>query len=221
MGGIHTDIDGATSIRGIWAAGEAACVSLHGANRLGTNSTAECLAWGKFTGGAAVRYIADEYSGETTYPRQAMEKARAWVFDDILKRDGSESVYELRKALRHACDQHLAVFRTGEGLKSGLETVRSLKDRFRNIKVRDTSRVYNLDLIYTLELSFMIDIAEIAFLGALERQESRGGHARLDFRQRDDQNWLKHTLATFSEDGPKLEYCPVNISLWKPVERKY
>ncbi|MCE5271691.1 succinate dehydrogenase/fumarate reductase flavoprotein subunit [bacterium] len=221
MGGIHTDIDGATSLRGIWAAGECSCVSLHGANRLGTNSTAECLAWGKFTGTAAARYITEEYTGQPVVPKGAAEAARAWVFDDILRRDGGESIYEIRKALRRACDQHLAVFRTGEGLAAGLNAVRALKERFGNIKVHDSSRVYNLDLVYALELSFMLDIAEIAFMGALARQESRGGHARRDFTKRDDENWLRHTLAVATPEGPKLDYCPVNISMWKPVERKY
>lgn len=221
MGGIHTDIDGLTEIKGIWAAGEASCVSLHGANRLGTNSTAECLVWGRITGDAAARYIRDEYRGEPRVPAGAFAKARAEVFDDILKRDGNESIYDLRKAMRRTCDLHLGVFRTGEGLKEGLAGIREIRERFGNIKVRDTSPVYNLDLMYTLELGFMLDIAEIAFMGALNREESRGGHARRDFPGRDDGKWLKHTLVVRGADGPVIDYSPVDISIWKPVERKY
>ncbi|HUU27221.1 MAG TPA: succinate dehydrogenase/fumarate reductase flavoprotein subunit [archaeon] len=220
MGGIDTDINGATKIQGVWAAGEAACVSLHGANRLGSNSTAECLVWGKITGEAVAKYVSGS-TGELKMPKEAAARARAYVFDDLLKRDGKESIYEIRSELRKNTYDNLGVFRTGEQMKKGLKKVVELKDRYQRITVRDKSRVYNLDLIYALELGFMLDVMEIAFTGALLREESRGGHARYDFKKRDDEKWLKHTLAYYSPDGPRIDYSPVDISIWKPVERKY
>jgi succinate dehydrogenase / fumarate reductase flavoprotein subunit len=115
----------------------------------------------------------------------------------------------------------MGVFRTGEGIESGLNKIRALKERYKHISLKDTSLRYNTDLERAIETGFMIDVAEVATLGALTRTESRGGHARRDFQTRDDENWLKHTVACFTPDGPKLDYIPVNVSMWKPVERKY
>jgi succinate dehydrogenase / fumarate reductase flavoprotein subunit len=220
MGGICTDINGATELKGVWAAGEAACGSLHGANRLGANSTAECLVWGKITGEAAWEY-ASGWSGELKVPREAMTRARDHVFQDLFKRDGKESIYDIRRELRRNTDENLWVFRRAEKMKTGLEKVRELKERYKRIAVRDKSKVYNLDLMYALELGFLLDLAEVAFQSALLREESRGGHARHDFPKRDDERWLKHTMARIGTDGPQIYYSPVNISTWKPVERKY
>ena len=220
MGGIHTDINGKTPAEGIWAAGEAACVSMHGANRLGCNSTAECLVWGRITGEEAARFVSAG-GGDLKAPAGAVKRARAALYDDLLKRDGPESTYKLRQELRRNVDKNLGVYRNGEGLKAGLEKTKELKARYHNIAIRDKARAYNIDLMYALELGFMLDLAEIAFTGALARQESRGGHARLDFTTRNDENWLKHTLAHSTTDGPRLDYCGVDISSWKPVERKY
>ena len=220
MGGIDTDINGKTRMKGVWAAGETACVSMHGANRLGTNSTAECLVWGKITGEEAAKYV-QGYTGEVKMPQEAAAKARAYLYNDILKRDGKESIYEIRQALRRNVDKNLSVYRNREGLKEGCRKMTELKERYQNISVRDRSQAYNIDLMYTLELGFMLDVAEVAFNGALNREESRGSHARLDFPTRDDEKWLKHTLATFSAEGPEFDFSDVDISVWKPVERKY
>ena len=220
MGGVHTDIDGKTPVEGIWAAGEAACVSLHGANRLGTNSTAECLVWGKITSERAADFVSHG-GGELKEPVDAVNRARAEIYDDLLKRDGSETIYKIRQEMRRNVDENLGVYRNGEGLKTGLQKIKELRERYLRISVRDKARAYNIDLMYTLELGFMLELAEIAFTGALARAESRGGHARLDFTTRNDENWLKHTLAYRTQDGPRLEYCKVDISSWKPVERKY
>jgi succinate dehydrogenase / fumarate reductase flavoprotein subunit len=220
MGGIHTDINGKTPLKGVWAAGETACVSMHGANRLGTNSTAECLVWGRITGEEAAKYV-QGVTSEVKMPRDAVAKARAYLYNDILKREGKESIYEIREQLRRNVDKNLSVYRTGESLKEGCRKMAELKERYLKISVRDRSRAYNIDLMYTLELGFMLDVAEVAFIGALNREESRGGHARLDFAKRDDVKWLKHTMATFSTEGPKLDFSSVEISMWKPVERKY
>ncbi len=220
MGGIGTDIDGKTNVEGMWAAGEAACVSLHGANRLGTNSTAECLVWGKITGEEAAQFVAG-FEGEPKHPDEAVARARSELFDDLLGRDGGESVYKIRADLRRNVDENLGVYRIEQELQKGVEKMAELKDRYKKITIRDRSKAYNIDLMYALELGCMLDLAEVAFIGALRRQESRGGHARLDYTARDDENWLKHTVAHWTPDGPKLSYSDVTINTWKPVERKY
>ena len=218
MGGVETDINGATRIPGIWAAGEAACVSLHGANRLGSNSTAECLAWGGITGGEIVDALPSLEAVEL--PEADVQRARAHV-DELLAREGDENLYDLRRELRSIMDTNVGVFRTGEGLEKALATIRALRERSLRAPVTDKGRVYNSNLFHALELENLLDLAEVMVTGALARQESRGGHARRDFTTRDDDNWLKHTLAFRSEAGPRLEYKPVTINTWKPVERKY
>lgn len=218
MGGVHTDIKGHTPVENIWAAGEVACVSLHGANRLGANSTAECLVWGRVAGTEAAQYAANTSAAETPLEAAQAEWSRIEV---LFQSKGSEDHYQIRKELRRTLDASMGVFRTGEGIQSGLNKISELKDRYRYISLKDKSLCYNTDLERALETGFMIDVAEVATLGALTRTESRGGHARRDYQTRDDENWLKHTMAYFTTEGPKLDYTPVNISMWKPVERKY
>jgi succinate dehydrogenase / fumarate reductase flavoprotein subunit len=219
MGGIETDIDGATRVPGIWVAGEAACVSLHGANRLGSNSTAECLAWGGITGAeiaAALPRLAA--SPEPTPARlQAAEDHIAGFF----ARTGEENLYDLRRELRAAMDRDVAVFRTREGLETALRTIREIRERSARAPVADKSAVYNANLFNALELENLLDLAEVTVTGALAREESRGAHARRDFATRDDEQWLKHTLAFKADGGLRLDYKPVTIDMWKPVERKY
>lgn len=218
MGGVHTDIKGRTAIENIWAAGEVACVSLHGANRLGANSTAECLVWGRVTGAEAARYAITATMAEA--PVQAAQSEWSRV-EALLQSSGNEDHYQIRKELRRSLDMYMGVFRTGKEMQVGLDKIRELKERYKHIALKDKSLRYNTDLVRAIETGFMIDIAEVATLGALMRTESRGGHARRDFQKRDDENWLKHTMACFTPEGPKLDYLPVNISMWKPVERKY
>ncbi|MCI0691072.1 succinate dehydrogenase/fumarate reductase flavoprotein subunit [candidate division KSB1 bacterium] len=220
MGGIECDINGATAVEGVWVAGEAACTSLHGANRLGANSTAECLVWGQITGEQVVKYMPGAV---------AMQKISAAFVKDQEKRlehwlsasAGAENLYALRRELRQTMDNYVGVFRTGEELQQALSKIQSFKQRYQNIRVRDTNRVYNTDLVAALELGNLLDLAEVAVASALARQEFRGAHARRDFAQRDDEKWLKHTLAHFAPEGPKLTYKPARITTWKPVERKY
>ena len=219
MGGVHTDIDGATPIKGIWAAGEAACVSLHGANRLGANSTAECLVWGKITGDNAVKY-ASKKKTVPPLPKEATLKEESRVFNRFGP-NGKESAYALRRELQRTMDSQVAVFRTGTGLKMALDKIGELKKRLPDVKVKDRGRIYNTDLLSALELDNLLDLAEIIVTGALSRTESRGGHSRKDFPNRDDVNWLKHTLAYYTPKGPRLDYIPATITMWKPVERKY
>jgi succinate dehydrogenase / fumarate reductase flavoprotein subunit len=220
MGGIEADINGATAIGGIWAAGEVACTSLHGANRLGCNSTSECLVWGQISGSGIAKYLA---AGPNLppLPNTRVDAEEKRVFTDLLGQKGEENPYDIRHALRCVMDQFLGVFRTGDQLALGLEKIRSLKKRFRNIHVQDKGRVYNSNLQNVLELENLLDLAEALTMAALAREESRGAHARRDFPSRDDAKWLKHTLARYSPDCPRLDYKPVRITKWKPVERKY
>jgi len=219
MGGIETDIDGATRVPGIWAAGEAACVSLHGANRLGSNSTAECLVWGAIVGRDVLKKLS-ELPEPPPLPEDKYKAAMNHI-DELLRRGGQENMYALRRELRAVMDKHVGVFRTGEGLEQALSTVRDIRERLSKAPVPDKSRVYNSNLLHMLELENLLDLAEVAIVGGLARQESRGAHARRDFAKRDDENWLKHTLAFHTDSGPRLEYKPVTITTWKPVERKY
>ena len=220
MGGVEGDINGATKMRGVWVAGEVACNSLHGANRLGTNSTAECLVWGGITGEEVVKYL----NSNPPLPKLPMDQVDAElgrVFADFLQKKGIENPYEIRTELRVAMDQHAGVYRDGESLSEGLKKIKALKARFEDIYIKDTNYVYNTNLINAFETENLIDLAEAMLTAALAREESRGGHARTDFPERDDEKWLKHTLVSFSKDGPKLDYKPVAITKWKPVERKY
>jgi succinate dehydrogenase flavoprotein subunit len=218
MGGVHTDIKGHTPIENIWAAGEVACVSLHGANRLGANSTAECLVWGRVVGAEAAQYAAGVSAADAPLDAAQAEWSK---IEDLFQSKGSEDHYQIRKELRRTLDAHMGVFRTGEGIQAGLNRIRELKERYKQISLTDKSLRYNTDLERAIETGFMLDVAEVATLGALTRTESRGGHARRDYKTRDDENWLKHTMACSTPDGPALDYIPVNVSMWKPVERKY
>ncbi len=220
MGGIHTDIDGATPVEGIWAAGEVACVSLHGANRLGSNSTAECLVWGRITGELATRHC-QSMSAFPELDEPGMRNEENRIFEGLLKQTGSENHYSLREELCTLMDHNMGVYRTGESMQAAREGIRSLRQRYGNIHIRDKGRIYNTDLTMALELDFMLTNAAVAVEGALARQESRGGHARRDFPQRDDVKFLKHTLAYAEGDRIRLDYSPVTITHWKPVERKY
>jgi succinate dehydrogenase / fumarate reductase flavoprotein subunit len=218
MGGVHTDLRGRTSAENVWAAGEVACVSLHGANRLGTNSTAECLLWGRVTGEDAARYCAEAKLPEAPASAAQAEEARLTA---LMAKTGEESHARIRAELRQSMDAAMGVYRTGPEIRAGLEKIRELKRRYECIHVADKSLVYNTDLIHALETGFMLDAAEVATAGALAREESRGSHARRDFPARDDEKWLKHTLATVAPGGPRLDYLPVAITMWQPVERKY
>ena len=220
MGGIHTDIDGATSVEGIWTAGEAACVSLHGANRLGTNSTAECLLWGKITGDKAADYALKQKVFAPLPKETDLQDEEARIFNRFSS-EAKESSYTLRRELQRTMDRQVGVFRTGSEMEAALNKVKELKLRLPDIRVRDRGRVYNTDLLSALEAENLLDLAEVIVTGALARTESRGAHSRRDFPQRDDTNWLKHTLAHYTPTGPRIDYIPVTITMWQPVERKY
>ena len=218
MGGIDTDIDGATKLRGLWSAGEAASVSINGANRLGANSTAECLVWGKITGAEAAKYAEGRPTPEPPGGKAALEEKR--IFDGIFHGKGGTNPYEVRDALQKVMAKDAFVFRTGEGLSEALRTIRDLKKKD-FLHCEDKSRVYNTNLSDVLEVESMLDVAEVVVAGALARTESRGSHFRRDHPARDDRNWLKHTLAYPGPDGPRLDYSEVKITRYQPAERHY
>ena len=221
MGGIHCNSQGVTSVQGLWAAGEAGCVSIHGANRLGSNATSVCLVYGRLTGAAAAQLALEAREPMEAFDGYVREE-ESRIFSQLLGREGGgENPYELRRELWEAMDEYAFIFRSGGGLEEGLRKVRELKSRFNQIKVEDRSRVGNTELVNTLELGFMLDLAEVIFTGALARTESRGAHFRLDYPARDDEHWLRHTLAEYTLEGPKLSYIPVTITKWQPEERRY
>jgi succinate dehydrogenase / fumarate reductase flavoprotein subunit len=220
MGGIECNIDGLTSVGGVWAAGEVACVSLHGANRLGTNSTAECLVWGEICGAEMVKHLATVKS-VPDLPADKVKAEESRVFEKTLNNKGHECPYEIRRELRKVMDTHMSVYRDGDSMQAGLEKVQTLRARFANVEVKDKRRIYNTDLVNALELENLLDLADVAITSGIERRESRGAHSRTDFPDRDDERWLRHTLARYTPDGPELDYKPVVISHWNPVERSY
>jgi len=220
MGGIEADIDGRTKVENIWAAGEVACHSMHGANRLGCNSTAECLVWGGITGGEIAKYLSREQKLSDLPETKACEEEKR-IFSGLIKQRGTENPAHLRHELRTLMDKHAGVYRDGESMKEGLAKIAVLRQRFRNIGIQDRSRIYNSNLIQALETENMLELAEVLLLAALARQESRGGHARTDFAKRDDERFLGHSMVYWTGDKPRLDYKPVTITAWKPVERKY
>ncbi len=218
MGGVHTDIRGATEMQGLWAAGEAACVSVHGANRLGSNSTSICLVYGRITGAEAAAY-AQAWPGDGV-PREQIEAEERRLFDETLRGGGDANPYEVRDRLRAIMDRDAYVFRTGEGLARALCQIRAMqREAYRN--VGDREKEYNTNFLHVLELDSLLTAADLVVASALAREESRGAHTRLDYPKRDDVRWLKHTLARRTPEGPRLEYVPVTITKHRPVERKY
>lgn len=218
MGGVDVDIYGQTKVKGLWAAGEVSCVNLHGANRLGTNSTADCLVYGQITGEKAANYAIN--ASKPSFSRKELEKEEKQI-SKLLAMSGDENPFDIRRELRAEMDVNAGVFRNKDGLGKAVKKIRELKKRFKNISVEDKSRVYNTNLTSILEIENMLEIAEVVAVGALAREESRGAHHRLDFPKRDDVKWLKHTIAHYTPRGPKLGYKPVTLTKWKPVERKY
>jgi succinate dehydrogenase / fumarate reductase flavoprotein subunit len=230
MGGIPTDNDGRvladgrqTPVGGLYAAGECACVSVHGANRLGTNSLLDASLFGRRAGYA----LAEEVLGRGAAGPMAgnpMAETRRRL-GELFENPGTESVAVIGDALKTSMTEDCGVFRDGEGLARAVATTNELRRRFRQARVRDRSRVFNTDLVDALETGHLLDFSQVIACGALARTESRGAHYRTDFARRDDEAWLKHTLAfrQGEDDPPRLEYRPVRID-WErypPQERKY
>jgi len=220
MGGIEADINGRTKAENVWAAGEVACHSMHGANRLGCNSTAECLVWGGITGREISKYLGQGAKLSPAPEKRAREEEKR-IFDGLLQQNGTENPAHIRRELRTLMDRHAGVYRTGQSMQEGLDKIAELRRRFRNIAIQDKSRIYNSNLIQTLETENMLELAEALLFAGLARQESRGGHSRTDFPKRDDEKFLVHSMVYYTGGTPRLESKPVTITTWKPVERKY
>jgi succinate dehydrogenase/fumarate reductase flavoprotein subunit len=220
MGGVKTDVHGAAPIDGLFAAGECACVSVHGSNRLGGNSLLETVVFGRRAGAAAAEY-AREHSAPAGISEAVVQKDVESIKELLARPENGERPALLRREMGETMNANVGVFRTEDGLKEALAKVRELKERYSRVPVQNKGKVYNTDLLQALELGFMLDLAETMALGALERKESRGGHSRRDFPERDDQNFLKHTIARYTPDGPILEYTPVAIARWQPERRAY
>ncbi len=220
MGGIEADIDGRTRVENIWAAGEVACHSLHGANRLGCNSTAECLVWGGIAGSGIAKYLETRPTpAEASERKLGDEEGR--IFAGLLEQRGTENPSQIRRELRTLMDKHAGVYRNGKSMQEGLDKIAELKQCAKQIEVADKSRIYNTNLVQTLETENMLGLAEVLLTAGLKREESRGAHARTDFPARDDQRFLAHTMAYWAAGAPEIKYKPVTITNWKPVERKY
>jgi fumarate reductase flavoprotein subunit len=223
MGGIDTDLDGATSLCGLYAAGECACVSINGANRLGSNSLTECLVFGARAGHAAAEH-AREQAAVTSNPvaQLTRDEARRVETAYLARDDGSERIAAVRDSLQAAMDRGVGVFRTGESLRMTCDELRTLRERYERIKLDDRSHVFNTELYSALELGFLLDVAEAIAWSALERRESRGSHARRDFPERDDERYLAHSLARFRPgEPPAIDYLPVRLTRWQPQARTY
>ena len=219
MGGIKTDVDGATSIPGLYAAGECACISLHGGNRLGANSLLETVVFGRRAGLSSAEYASALSQPVLSNTIKSDEEAR---IEAILKRDANgDPPAAIRLAMGQSMHQNVAVFRDDAGLRKSQETLVQLKERYAKASINDKGKVFNYNLISYLELGFMLDCAETIIMGAIERKESRGAHTRTDYPQRDDENWLRHTLVSQHEDGPRIDYAPVTITRWQPQARTY
>jgi succinate dehydrogenase / fumarate reductase flavoprotein subunit len=218
MGGIKANIKAETPIAGLYAAGECSCISVHGANRLGTNSTADCLVFGAVAGEEAAKHASSTSLREIPHEKLLAEENR---ISEIIRRDGPEKVAVIRDEMRRVMNDKVWIYRKGDQLGSALNEIRALRKRFKNAKVEDKGLPFNTGLFNVLQLDFSLELAEVTVASALPRAESRGAHSRIDFPKRDDQNWLRHTLAYCTNDGPRLEYMPVTITRWPPVARTY
>jgi fumarate reductase flavoprotein subunit len=222
MGGVHTDINGATPIEGLYAAGEAACVSINGANRLGSNSLTECLVFGARAGRVAAEYASVHKAPGREALSQAVDEEARLNEQFLQKTKGSERIATLREAMQLAMEKGAGIYRTGDSLQVTVDKLRELQDRFKDVALDDRGHIFNTELVSALELQCMLDVAEAAAQSALRRTESRGAHQRTDFPARDDQKFLAHSLVRRQTDGtPQVEYLPVTITRWPPAERVY
>ncbi|MEX2194121.1 MAG: FAD-binding protein [Thermoleophilaceae bacterium] len=219
MGGVKTDVDGQTPIPGLYAAGECACVSVHGGNRLGANSLLDTLVFGRRSGRHAARMARGMAIPEASEAALADEER---TMREIVGRERTgRRVSEIKRELGQTMDRHVAVFRDDAGLQTALEIVRRLEEEAKTVAIDDKGSVFNQDALGALELQFMLDNAECTVLGAIERKESRGAQFRTDFPERNDDEWLKHIDITKNGDEPEISYSEVTLTQWEPEERKY
>jgi fumarate reductase flavoprotein subunit len=223
MGGVHTDLDGRTGLDGLYAAGETACVSINGANRLGSNSLPECLVFGARAGRAAATYAATvgpaspaAISAQVSDERRRLER--------LLGRDSrpDDGVASIRDELQTTMEDSAGIYRTGPAMEKGADAIRDLRERAAGVGIRDTSRAFNTELVAALELENLVDVGECILRSGMAREESRGAHQRTDFPARDDERFLAHHLVRRDDDGtPRVEQLPVTITRWPPGERVY
>jgi len=223
MGGVHTDTNGATPLKGLYAAGEAACVSLNGSNRLGSNSLSEILVFGARAGRAAA-----EYASQTAMPSAnpvlalGADEERRIESEYLRKTGGSEKISALREAMQHTMEAGAGIYRTRASIAEAADKIAAMQERYKAISLEDHSLAFNTQLIAALELGFLLDVAETILQCALQREESRGAHQRTDFPDRDDKKFLAHSLVSKGENGrPVVSYLPVTITRWPPGKRVY
>jgi fumarate reductase flavoprotein subunit len=222
MGGVHTDTNGATSLDGLYAAGEVACVSINGANRLGSNSLPELLVFGARAGRAAAEYASTAPRPDRAVHAQADDERRRLEHELFERPDGGERLADLRDEMHATMEQAAGIYRNGDDLSKAASTLAEIRERLGSAIVEDHSRTFNTERTAVLELSFMLDVAQSIVACALRREESRGAHQRTDFPARDDERFLAHSLAHLDADGTsRVEYLPVTITRWPPGERVY
>jgi succinate dehydrogenase / fumarate reductase flavoprotein subunit len=219
MGGIKTDVWGRTNVPGLYAAGETACVSVHGANRLGANSLLDTIVFGKRSGmDASERASAENIRMPDNRYAEAVERR----LSTLLSRPATEDrIAHVRMDMGRIMNEKVQVFRDEDQLKSALDDVKALKKRYDSVGVENKGKVFNTDLLFHIELGFMLECAEMVCASAIERKESRGAHFRTDFPKRVDEEWLHHITCTFGASGPQLGKAPVTVTRWEPEERKY
>lgn len=218
MGGVMTDINGATSVKGLFASGESACVSVHGANRLGGNSLLEAIVFGRRSGAAASEFCFNNRL--PMFPNSSLNDA-AFDIARLIKREEGEEPAPIRKEMSRVMTDCCGVYRDSERLTRGLEAIRELKERFKCVALTDRGDFFNNELLSVLELGNMLEVSEAILLSAEARTESRGAHFRTDYPKRDDENWLKHTVIVKDGDKFKMRYKDVSITKFQPAERKY
>ena len=225
MGGIDTDVEGATSIAGLFAAGECACVSLNGANRLGSNSLTELLVFGARAGKGAAQFALDhEQINVAALEAQAQDEQQRISRDYINKSGGTQRIVGLRNAMHETMETNTGIFREETSLKLACDTLSELGERFHDVVLDDHTLSFNTELTAALELGYMLDVAQVLAHAALARRESRGSHQRTDYAHRDDEQFLKHSMAYFDPEtpsSPRIDYKPVTITKWPPAKRTY
>jgi succinate dehydrogenase / fumarate reductase, flavoprotein subunit len=220
MGGVKTDIDGRTPIEGLYAAGEVACVSVHGGNRLGANSLLDTLVFGRRAGEHAARRAAQ--MGMPKADAKPQLKADAEGIEAIIERPrAGRRISEIKSELGEVMNRYAAVFRDEQGLDTALEAIQRIREESERAWIDDRGTIFNQDVLGAIELGFMVDCAETTVIGAIERKESRGAQYRTDYPARNDEHWLKHIDITLTDEGPQISYSPVTITQWQPEERKY
>ncbi|MDG6898051.1 fumarate reductase (quinol) flavoprotein subunit [Actinobacillus delphinicola] len=221
MGGIEVDLNCETRIKGLYAVGECASSGLHGANRLGSNSLAELVVLGRVAGEQAAQNAMEApLANQTAVDKQASDVIAR--LEALYKQEGNENWSSIRDEMGQAMEEGCGIYRTQESMQQAVDKIAELKERYKKVKIEDHSQIFNTNALYAIELGYILDVAQAISSSAIERKESRGAHQRLDYTERDDENYLKHTLAFYSPDGtPRIDYSNVTITTSKPAKRVY